>query len=48
MPGLSVEEMESRLSAVRCAICKTNVFGIERRSMQPDGSAMRLDWMGKS
>ena len=41
MTSLTVEEVESRLSAVRCAICKTNAFGIDRRSMQPDG-----EWKG--
>ena len=41
MASVSVEEVESRLSAVRCAICKTNAFGIDRRSMQPDG-----EWKG--
>jgi hypothetical protein len=41
MGGLSVEQVEARLSAVRCAICKTNGFVIDRRSMQPDG-----DWKG--
>jgi len=41
MTSLSVEEVESRLSAVRCAICKTNAFGIDRRTMQPDG-----EWKG--
>jgi hypothetical protein len=41
MTSLSVEQVESRLSAVRCAICKTNAFGIDRRSMQPDG-----EWKG--
>ena len=38
MTTLSVEEVESRLSEVRCAICKTNAFAIDRRSMQPDGA----------
>jgi hypothetical protein len=37
MSTMTVEQVESRLSAVRCAICKTNGFSIDRRSMQPDG-----------
>ena len=37
MPSITVEQVESRLSSVRCAICKTNQFGIDRRTMQPDG-----------
>jgi len=41
MTSLTVEEVESRLSAVHCAICKTNAFGIDRRSMQSDG-----EWKG--
>lgn len=41
MSRLTVEQVESRLSAVRCAICKTSGFSIDRRSMQPDG-----DWKG--
>jgi hypothetical protein len=38
MTTLSVEEVESRLSEVRCAICQTHAFAIDRRSMQPDGA----------
>ncbi|MDE3036037.1 MAG: hypothetical protein KGO52_05665 [Nitrospirota bacterium] len=41
MPSLTVEQVESRLSSVRCAICKTSTFMIDRRTMQPDG-----DWKG--
>ncbi|MFM8550966.1 MAG: hypothetical protein ACKOCD_01405 [Nitrospiraceae bacterium] len=41
MPSLTVEQVESRLGSVRCAICKTNGFMIDRRTMQPDG-----DWKG--
>jgi hypothetical protein len=41
MAILSVAEVESRLGAVRCAICKTSAFGIDPRSMQPDG-----EWKG--
>jgi hypothetical protein len=41
MSNVTVEQVESRLSAVRCAICKTNSFSIDRRSMQSDG-----EWRG--
>ncbi|MGH7205877.1 MAG: hypothetical protein ACREI2_06675 [Nitrospiraceae bacterium] len=41
MAAISVEQVESRLSGVRCAICKTNGFMIDRRTMQPDG-----EWKG--
>lgn len=37
MSTISVEQVESRLSTVRCAICKGNAFAIDRRTMQPDG-----------
>jgi uncharacterized protein YbaR (Trm112 family) len=39
--SLTVEQVETRLSAVRCAICKGNTFTIDRRSIQPDG-----EWKG--
>jgi hypothetical protein len=39
--AMNVEQIESRLSAVRCAICKKSQFAIDRRSMQPDG-----EWKG--
>ncbi|TAJ24098.1 MAG: hypothetical protein EPO64_09950 [Nitrospirae bacterium] len=39
--ALTVEQIESRLSAVHCAICKTSAFTIDRRTMQSDG-----DWKG--
>lgn len=39
--ALTVEQVESRLSSVRCAICKTSGFVIDRRTMQPDG-----EWKG--
>ncbi len=39
--SLSVEQVESRLKSVRCAICKTSEFTIDRRTMQPDG-----EWKG--
>lgn len=41
MNTLTAEQVELRLAAVRCAVCKTNGFGIDRRSMQADG-----DWKG--
>ncbi|TAJ09567.1 MAG: hypothetical protein EPO61_05780 [Nitrospirae bacterium] len=41
MAALTVEQVESRLSSVRCAICKTSGFSIDRRTMQADG-----DWKG--
>jgi hypothetical protein len=37
MVRMTPEQVESRLSMVRCAICKANSFSIDRRSMQPDG-----------
>jgi hypothetical protein len=37
MAKIAVEQIESRLSAVRCAVCKTSRFMIDRRTMQPDG-----------
>jgi transcription elongation factor Elf1 len=37
MTTITVEEVEARLSSVRCAICKTSEFSVDRRSMQPDG-----------
>ena len=33
----SLEEVEKRLSTVACAICKTNNFGVDRRTLQADG-----------
>ena len=33
----SLEEVEKRLSSVSCAICKTNNFGVDRRTLQADG-----------
>lgn len=41
MATLPVEDVEKRLSSVRCAICKGSAFCIDRRSMQPDG-----EWKG--
>lgn len=38
---VTVEQVEARLGAVRCAVCKKSGFAIDRRSMQPDG-----DWKG--
>ena len=37
MAALTVEQVESRLGSVRCAICKQNTFAVDRRSMQADG-----------
>ena len=39
--SLTVQEVESRLSEVKCAICKENSFGIDSRSINEDG-----DWKG--
>lgn len=36
-----VEQVESRLCSVRCAVCKNDSFVIDRRTMQPDG-----EWKG--
>lgn len=41
MATVTVEQVQSRLSAVRCAVCKKNAFTIDPRTMQPDG-----DWKG--
>lgn len=41
MAAMTVEQVESRLKSVRCAICKTPDFMIDRRTMQPDG-----EWKG--
>lgn len=41
MSRLPIEQVEQRLSSVQCAICKGDRFGIDRRSMQPDG-----EWRG--
>ncbi len=41
MGTVTVEHVESRLSDLRCAVCKTTEFGIDRRTMQPDG-----EWKG--
>jgi hypothetical protein len=38
---LSVQDVESRLSSVQCAICKGSSFGIDQRFMQSDG-----EWRG--
>jgi hypothetical protein len=35
--AMPIDQIESRLNAVRCAICKNSSFGIDRRSLQPDG-----------
>jgi hypothetical protein len=41
MARLSVQEVETRLGTVSCAICKKNAFGIDQRFMQADG-----EWRG--
>lgn len=37
MALIQLEQVEQRLSSVQCAICKTNTFGIDRRTLQADG-----------
>jgi hypothetical protein len=37
MVRLNLAQIEERLSSVQCAICKTNQFMIDRRTLQPDG-----------
>lgn len=37
MAGPVLEKIESRLSSIRCAICKTSTFMVDRRTLQPDG-----------
>mgnify|MGYP001567788939 CR=1 FL=1 len=37
MPPITIEEVESRLSSVRCAICKESVFRVDLRTMETDG-----------
>ncbi|MGH7254878.1 MAG: hypothetical protein ACREI3_03785 [Nitrospirales bacterium] len=39
--SLSAEQVEARLSAVQCAVCKERTFGVDRRFMKPDG-----EWKG--
>ncbi|HJT21234.1 MAG TPA: hypothetical protein VJ746_12230 [Nitrospira sp.] len=41
MPALSVADVETRLSSVHCAVCKSSSFGIDQRFMQSDG-----EWRG--
>ena len=41
MPGISPEQVEGRLTTVRCAVCKHSAFMIDRRSLKPDG-----EWKG--
>lgn len=41
MVAITVEQVESRLKSVRCAVCKASDFRIDRRTMQPDG-----EWKG--
>jgi hypothetical protein len=37
MSVITIEQVEARLGSVRCAICKSNTFTIDRRTMQADG-----------
>ncbi|BCA55887.1 hypothetical protein W02_30270 [Nitrospira sp. KM1] len=37
----SVQEVESRLATVQCAVCKGSSFGVDQRFMQTDG-----EWRG--
>ncbi|MET0514804.1 MAG: hypothetical protein ABW047_05685 [Nitrospiraceae bacterium] len=37
MGRISLEDAEKRLQTVKCAVCKTNNFGIDRRFVQADG-----------
>jgi RNase P subunit RPR2 len=41
MPRPTVQEVEARLSTVKCAVCKKNSFGLDERFMQDDG-----EWRG--
>ena len=41
MPNPTVQEVETRLGTVHCAICKGSSFGIDERAMQADG-----EWRG--
>lgn len=41
MTAITIEQVESRLKSVRCAVCKASAFMIDRRTMQPDG-----EWKG--
>ena len=42
MAAVTLEEVEKRLSAVRCAICKQNRFSVDRRTAGPDGECKGL------
>ena len=37
MNTLGVKQVEERLGQVKCAICKSNQFGIDSRSIKEDG-----------
>jgi hypothetical protein len=39
-PG--IEHVEQRLSSVKCAICKTSQFMVDRRTLQPDGECKAM------
>ena len=41
MAAVTMQHVESRLGGVHCAVCKTNGFGIDPRSMRADG-----EWKG--
>ena len=41
MPSLTIQEVETRLGTVHCAICKGSSFGIDQRFTQADG-----EWRG--
>ncbi len=41
MATVSVEQVKTRLTGVRCAVCKKSDFGIDPRTMQSDG-----EWKG--
>ena len=42
MAGPAIEHVESRLSGVRCAICKTSTFMVDRRTLQSDGECKAM------
>lgn len=41
MPNLTVKQVEQRMEQVKCAICKSNRFGIDDRGVQDIG-----EWKG--
>jgi hypothetical protein len=42
MAGPAINQLESRLSGVRCAICKTSAFMVDQRTIQPDGECRAM------